>query len=358
MSAGRQAWFWIALFALFVLAVYTLGGVLTPFVAGAGVAYLLDPIVNTLQRRRLSRTVATVIVTLAFVLAVALVLVLVAPVLIGQAVGFARRLPDYIEALRARILPLLDAAREILPPDAAERLRAGAIDYLGPAAKWLAGVAAGALGGGVVIVNLLSIALITPIVAFYLLLDWDRLVARLDSWLPRRHADTIREQVRLVDRTLSGFMRGQAMVCLVLAAFYGIALSLAGLDFGLAIGMLTGLISFVPYFGMATGLTVALGLAVVQFGTLGGVLTVAAVFAVGQFVEGNFLTPRLVGDRVGLHPVWVIFALLSGAALFGFVGVLLAVPVAAVIGVGVRFALARYLESPLYLGQRSHKEDR
>ncbi|MCC6468073.1 MAG: AI-2E family transporter [Alphaproteobacteria bacterium] len=348
----RHAWFWLALLTLTGFALYELGSVLVPFVAGAAVAYLLDPLVDALQRRRLSRPLATVVVTGTFCLAVVLLLLLLAPVLIGQVAGFARRLPDYMNALRDRALPLIDMAREMLPPDLAERLRAGAMDYAGPAASWLVGIVGGLLGGGVIIVNLVSIAVITPIVAFYLLLDWPRLVARLDSWLPRQHADTIREQVRLVDRTLAGFLRGQATVCFVLACFYGLGLSLVGLDFGLAIGVLTGLISFVPYFGMAIGLIIGVSLALVQFGSLKGVLMVVAVFAVGQFAEGNFLTPRFVGNRVGLHPVWIIFALLAGGALFGFVGILLAVPAAAVIGVGVRFALARYLASPFYLGQQ------
>ena len=198
--------------------------------------------------------------------------------------------------------------------------------------------------------NLISLLVITPVVAFYLLRDWDRLIARIDTWLPRDHAETIRERVREVDRTLAGFLRGQGTVCLILGLFYAIALSIAGLDFGLVVGLVAGLLSFIPYVGAIIGLVLSVGLALLQFDDWLRVAIVAGIFFVGQAVEGNFLTPKLVGESVGLHPVWIIFGLLAGGALFGFVGVLLAVPAAAVIGVGVRFALDRYLQSPYYRG--------
>jgi predicted PurR-regulated permease PerM len=191
-------------------------------------------------------------------------------------------------------------------------------------------------------------AVITPVVTFYLLRDWDKLVAKLDQWLPRDSAETIRAQVALVDETLAAFARGQAIVCLLLGVFYGIGLTLVGLEYGLIIGLVTGLISFVPYFGMLTGMVVGVGLAFVQFDSLMPVVMVLAVFGVGQVIEGNVVTPKLVGDRIGLHPVWMIFALMAGGALFGFMGILLAVPVAATIGVLSRFALSRYLAGPLY----------
>jgi predicted PurR-regulated permease PerM len=187
-------------------------------------------------------------------------------------------------------------------------------------------------------------------VTFYLLRDWDHIVMKVESWLPRHHAKTIRAQIVEIDRTIAGFVRGQATVCVVLATYYGLALTLVGLDLGLVIGALTGLGAFVPYVGMFIGLVISMALAVAQgtgWGLVGGV---ALVFLVGNVLEGNVLTPKLVGDRVGLHPVWIIFSLLAGGALFGFVGILLAVPLAAVIGVVIRFALSRYLTSELYSG--------
>lgn len=351
MSASRHAWFWLVFLALFTLILYVLGGVLTPFVAAMAVAYLLDPVVDRLERAGLSRTLATALVTLGFCVFAALVLVLLAPVLVGQLIGFAKNLPGYLELLRAKVPPLIDFVRDKLPAGLIERLESAAVDYAAPAVDWLAKVAAGLIGGGMVLLDLVSLIVITPVVAFYLLRDWDRLVARVDSWLPREHAETIRGQVRAVDDTLSGFLRGQSMVCLIQGAIYGMGLSLVGLDFGLAIGLFTGLIAFIPYFGMAIGMLIAVALALVQFGTWQSAGWVMLVFGVGQFIESYFLTPRMVGDRVGLHPIWVIFALMAGGALFGFVGVLLAVPAAAVIGVGVRFALSRYLDSPFYLGR-------
>jgi predicted PurR-regulated permease PerM len=216
--------------------------------------------------------------------------------------------------------------------------------------RWLLEAAGGVLRSGQAVLSLLSILVITPVVAFYLLRDWDRLTARVDSWLPRDHAEVVRTQLREIDRILAGFARGQATVCLILAAYYGGALTVAGLEFGLIVGVVAGLASFVPLVGSIGGLVLSVGLALLQFDETWRVLVVAAIFVAGQAVEGNYLTPKLVGDRVGLHAVWVMFGLLAGGALFGFVGVLLAVPVAAVIGVLARFALTQYLASPLFRG--------
>lgn len=207
--------------------------------------------------------------------------------------------------------------------------------------------------------NLVALLLITPIVAFYLLRDWDRLIEQADRLLPPAYAEVIRAQVRAVDRTLAGFVRGVGTVCLFLGVFYATGLTLVGLDFGLLIGLGAGLISFVPYIGATIGAIASVGLALLQFDGYLMAAVVAAIFFSGQFIEGNILQPTLVGDRVGLHPVWVIFALLAGGALLGFVGVLVAVPAAAVIGVGVRFFVGQYRakvlgegEDPMAVGER------
>ncbi len=204
------------------------------------------------------------------------------------------------------------------------------------------------LSSGLAVVNLLSLLVVTPVVSFYLLRDWDRMVARIDTWLPRASADTIRAQMREADRTLSGFARGQALVCLILAALYGVGLSVVGLKSGFVVGVIIGAITFIPYVGTIGGAILSVGLAMLQFPDWISVAEVAGVFAIGHAIEGNLLQPLLVGDRVGLHPVWVIFALLAGGSLFGFIGLLLAIPVAAVIGVIVRYALSQYLAGPLY----------
>jgi len=189
-----------------------------------------------------------------------------------------------------------------------------------------------------------------PLVAFYLVRDWDRIVARIDSLVPRPVAGVVREQAIEIDRRLSGFIRGQALVCLVLATWYSVGLSLAGLDFGLVVGIGAGLISFIPYVATVTGVATALGLAFAQFDSWGPIAAVGAVFATGQLLQDDVLVPKFIGDRVGLHPAWVLFALMAGGTAFGFTGVLMAVPVATAIGVLIRFGVDRYLASPLFLG--------
>ena len=349
MTRETRLWFWLAAVAVGGGLLYVLSEVLMPFVAGMLVAYFLDPVADRLEEKGCSRTVATSLITAAFfIAAVALLLVLI-PLLQGQVAGFASRVPKYVATLRENAGPLLEWLTESLA-DEEGGLGDAAGGYAGQVLAWAGAVLQKLWSGGMAILNVLSLALITPLVAFYLLRDWDRIVARIDALLPRDQAPAVRQQVAEIDRTMAGFVRGQATVCLILGTFYGIGLTLVGLDFGLLVGLGTGFISFIPYFGMLVGLAVGFGIAVAQFSEWVPIALVAGVFAVGQLIEGNFLTPKLVGEKVGLHPVWIIFALLAGGALFGFTGVLLSVPVAAAIGVLVRFAVGRYLGSPLYQG--------
>lgn len=346
MTRRERALFWAMLLAAVLVALYVLRDVLVPFVAGMAVAYLLDPVVDRLERIGVGRGLATFAVLLGFfAIASGLVLLLI-PLLQTQVEKLASVLPGYMEMARNRLGPLLEHLYEGLDRQEALKRLTG---MTGDLAGWIGSLVSRLISGGFAIANILSLLLITPIVSFYLLRDWDRMVATVDSWLPRQQADTVRTQIGEVDRTLSAFVRGQGMVCLILGAFYAIGLTVAGLDFGLVIGLFSGLISFVPFVGAILGGLLSVGLALAQFDSWQPILAVAAVFAAGQVIEGNFLTPNLVGDAVGLHPVWVIFGLLAGGTLFGFVGVLLAVPTAAVIGVMVRFALAQYLASPLHL---------
>jgi len=348
MTAGRQIRFWLLGFVLFLAVVYLLRGILLPFVAGMALAYFLDPVCDRLERAGQSRTLATTLVTIVFaVLAIAALLLLV-PLLYDQIVNLAERLPAYLDRLRTILQPIIQELQRRLPVESFGQARQALSGQAANVLGWIGGALGRLLTGGLALVNILSLMFITPVVTFYLLRDWDRIVMHVDSWLPRGHAEVIREQCALIDRTLAGWVRGQATVCLLLAAYYGIALTVIGLDFGLAVGLLTGLLSFVPFVGAITGFVFGVGIAFAQYSNWGPIVAVLAVFIVGQVIEGNFLTPKLVGDRVGLHPVWVMFGLLAGGALFGFVGVLLALPVAAVVGVLARFALARYLESRYY----------
>lgn len=349
-ASASQRWFWVLLTGTVFVFLWLLHAVLLPFVLGMAIAYFLDPAVDWLERRGLSRAGGTVAVIVAFFALIVLVLVVIVPILQQQIAGLVSGLPSLIEHARTdlnRLMMRLQVEAGI-PQSRVANLQEAAQGQASKALEWVAGLVGGIVQSGIALVNLLSLIFITPVVAFYLLRDWDRLVVRVDSWLPREHAATIRAQAREIDRALSGFARGQALMCVFLATYYAVGLTLVGIDFGLIIGLLTGLLSFIPFIGTLTGAVTSLILAAVQFDGFNGVIGVAAVFAVGQILEGYILQPWLVGDRVGLHPVWIIFALLAGGALFGFLGILLAVPVTAMIGVLARFALGRYLASALY----------
>jgi len=276
--------------------------------------------------------------------------VILFPLLQAQVMGLISRLPEAVKATHELLDPLMAQIEQQLGADEIQKLKDGAGAFTGEAVSWLIGVLKSLFLGGKAFVNALSLLFIMPVVAFFLLRDWDVLVAKVNGLLPRASADTIRAQFREIDATIAGFVRGQATVCLALGTIYAIGLTLVGLEFGLLIGLGTGLMAFVPYVGMLIGLMIAFGVALMQFSDIGSFVLVAAVFAGGQTIDAAFLTPNLVGGRVGLHPVWIIFALMAGGALFGFTGVLLAVPVASVIGVLVRFAIMRYRASTLYTG--------
>lgn len=343
-----RLWLFVAV-AIFA-AIYVFRSVLLPFVAGMAVAYLLDPICDRLERAGLSRTLATSLVTLGFLVLVVLLLLLVGPLIVGQVSGFLERLPSYVESLRGEWASLATAVEARLSPEIMDKVREAVSGSAGRIVGWATEVLTGLVSGGVALANLLSLLFITPVVSFYLLRDWDRIVAAVDGWLPRDSRPVVRAQVGRIDETLAGWVRGQFTVCLVLGVFYAIGLTAAGLDFGLIIGLLAGLLSFIPFVGAIFGAIGSIGLALVQFDDWVRIAIVAAIFIVGQALEGNLLTPRLVGERVGLHPVWVIFALLAGSVLLGFVGLLLAVPLAATLGVLIRFLLERYLASDVYKG--------
>jgi predicted PurR-regulated permease PerM len=350
MIATRQLRFWLIGLLLGLVGLYLLRNILLPFVAGLAIAYMLDPVCDWLERRGFSRPAATVIISACIVVVLVVALVFLLPLVEQQIVDFAGRLPGFVEALANRLLPTLASFGEQLGITNLSDLSSSAGSHAAGILGWIGGAVAGLLGRGMAIANLLSLLFITPVVAFYLLRDWDRLVREIDSLLPQRHAETIRQQLKSIDRTLAGFARGQATVCLLLAIFYAAGLSLIGVNFGFAIGLGIGFLSFIPYVGSITGFIVSVGVALAQFGGWTHVGLVVALFALGQLLEGYVLTPRLVGGRVGLHPVWVIFALLAGGALFGFVGLLLAVPTAAAIGVLVRFGTEKYRQSNYFRG--------
>jgi len=355
-AMGGHWRFWLAAAVAFLLALWLLNDILLPFVVGMVVAYFLDPVVARLQRLGLSRTMATTAVTVVAVLLSIGIAMTILPPLFGQLQALIVKAPEYVVKATLRIQPLLEPLFERLglQPLSVQDLQSQAAEWAGKAFAIAGGVAGGVAQGGVALINLLGLLFITPVVTFYLLRDWEKILAAVDSGLPLDHADTIRKLARESDSAIAGYVRGQALVCLCLGSIYAIGLSLVGLQFGLVIGLVAGAISFIPFVGTFVGAVMAIGMALAQFPPEWiGVLKVAAVFLVGQALEGNVLSPKLVGDRVGLHPVWIMFALLAGGSLFGFVGILVAVPTAAIIGVIVRHLLRRYRESDIYRGDQS-----
>ena len=349
----RQALFWLVAFAVFVGFLIVFRAILLPFLAGMALAYFLDPVADRLEAWGLSRLMATLLILVLFLVLFAAALLGIIPSLVEQAAGFAERLPAYIASLQSVIASESSPLRSIIgEPSVALEENLNAV--LTEGAGFITGLFASIWAGGQALIDVVGLFVVTPVVAFYLLLDWDRMVARIDTLAPRDHVGTIRQIARDIDAAVAGFVRGQGTVCLILGAIYGIGLSLVGLNFGLLIGLVAGLISFIPYVGSIVGLVLALGVALVQFWPDGEYLRIGLVLAVffgGQFFEGNILQPKLVGGRIGLHPVWLMFALFAFGSLFGFTGLLVAVPASAAIGVLVRFAVGRYEESELYRGR-------
>ncbi len=351
MSLQRQVTIWVIAAAAVIFLLWVLGSVLLPFIAGLVLAYFLDPVADALERLGLPRLAATLVILISALLALALALVLIAPVLADQVSKFASDLPSLIQTLVARFNELAPQWLKVAIAKSGADVQGTVTGTAGRAAEWILALLTSLWSGGMALVNLVSLMVVTPIVAFYLHEDWDRMVAKVDGWLPRDHAATVRDLASEIDAAMAGFIRGQGTVCLLLGGFYAIALSFAGLKFGLAIGLISGFLTFIPYAGALIGGVLAIGVALVQFWPdFWSILMVVAIFAAGQFLEGNILSPKLVGKSVGLHPVWLMFALFAFGYLFGFVGLLLAVPLAAAAGVLVRFGLRQYLRSRLYLG--------
>lgn len=352
MSLQKQLIFWLVALAALIVVLYLLSGILLPFVAGMALAYMLDPLADRLEKLGLGRVIATSVIVGVAVLVFVAVIILLVPVIGAQLGQLATATPGAVRAIEAELTQRIDWLRE-LTKDSEMSLEGYLAGMAKDAVGWLARLAGGLLSGGVALLGLLSLLIVTPVVAFYLLVDWDNIVAKVDSWLPLEHREAIRGIFTDIDRAMAGFVRGQSAVCLILGSFYALGLTLAGLKFGLLIGLIAGLISFIPYVGSVIGFVAAVGMAVVQTWPdpdFTYVAIIAAIFGVGQFLEGNVISPRLVGGSVGLHPVWLMFALFAFGSLFGFVGLLLAVPIAAAIGVVLRFFLKRYLASPLYRG--------
>ena len=348
----RQLLFWGIAALTFALFFWLFREILLPFVLGMVIAYFLDPVADWLERRRISRLLSTILIVVMFVVVLTTVALVLVPLISNQIASFVERLPDYLRRLQALVLELrngrlawlFEGNEQLFQQDFTALVRQGS--------GFVTSLVGSLWSSSLAVVNFISLFVVTPVVAFYLLLDWDHMIDKVDSWVPRQHVGTVRRLAREIDRSVAGFVRGQGSLCLILGSYYAIGLTLVGLNFGLLIGFLAGMISFIPYVGSALGLVVAGGVALVQFWPDWiWIVATLAVFFSGQFLEGNILQPKLVGASVGLHPVWLMFALFAFGALFGFVGLLIAVPLAAAVAVLVRFALGQYLASEMYFGR-------
>jgi predicted PurR-regulated permease PerM len=349
MNFTRPIVFWTAMLASVVAAVVLLRGALLPFVAGGVLAYLLNPVVGRIERLGMNRLLATLGIMAIVVMAATVLMVLAVPTIVRELSYFIESLPSYLRRLQTLTSdPGRPWLSKIVGEGREEAERSfGEITSL--AANWFGAFLHSIWSGGQALISIASLAVVAPIVACYLIFDWNRMIGAIDHWVPPVYRRTIRTLASEIDHTIRGFVRGQSSLCLALAAFYALALSLIGLKHGVLIGVASGLLSFIPYLGSLTGLVIATCVAIAQFWpnwTL--VFLVLAVFFVGQSLADYVLAPYLVGRKVHLNPVWMMFALFAFGYLFGFVGLLIAGPLAAAIGVLVRFALRQYYASPLY----------
>lgn len=348
----KQVLFWLSIAVAFALAVLALQAVLLPFVAGIVLAYALNPIADMLERLGLGRTVASLLIIVMLVVVFIAALVFLVPLLVAQAQEVMASLPSDLQELRTK-LEAWARTRVGTRVEDFGRLIDLAFAKLGENWTAIAGsLAQRAWDQGWAVLDFLSVLFITPIVVFYLLVDWPQMLKRLGEWLPRDYETTIRRVVGQMDQAISAFIRGQGLICIVLGTLYVVGLSLVGLPYGLLIGIVTGVLTFVPVVGTVIGLITAVVVALVHGGSDPWLVAkVVGVFALGQALDSGFLSPRVVGPRVGLHPVGLIFSLFVFSYLFGFVGVLVAVPLAAAVGVLIRFALELYLGSNIYKGE-------
>jgi predicted PurR-regulated permease PerM len=349
MHIERNIVFWVAALIVVGVLLWLLSPILLPFVLGLTIAYLLDPLNRRLTKRGVSQTGAAGIILAGFVIAFGLLLLLIVPPLLRQLSSLIAKAPEYAQRLQS---VATDPSYPWLKQFVGDNLTNGSVsELMNQAMGYLTGLLGSIWSKGTALISIFSLVIVTPIVAFYLGADWDHMLAATDSLIPVHHRATVHRIIREIDKSIAAYVRGQSAVCLILGTYYALGLSLAGLNFGFLIGVVGGLISFVPYVGSLTVLVVSLAIAVAQFSPEWvHILVIVGIVLVGQFFEGNVLSPKLVGHSVGLHPVWLMFALFAFGYLFGFVGLLLAVPLATAAGVLIRFAVRRYRESPIFTG--------
>ena len=361
MRIGWHIAFWLGAAAILLLLLWLCWPVLPPFIIALALGYLLDPVASWLQRFGLNRLTATLVILAAFMLVLALLFILVFPILGHQLSSFIQQLPETLNKLQTLaeqagnwmgqqyVGPIMK--RLGLSGRAAPDIRSNVNGLVGDAARTAGAFLNSLVMRGAAVISVVSLLFITPVIAFYMLLDWHKMMATIDSLIPLRHRETALQLLHEIDVALAGFLRGQSLVCLFLGLWYGLGLSLVGLNFGLLIGLSAGLLSFIPYVGSLAALVISAIVAIVQDWPHWQLFAMAmGVVLAGQFLESNILSPKLVGDKVGVHPVWLMFALFVFGSLLGFLGLMIAVPFAAAVGVLLRFAVRRYRASEFYLG--------
>ena len=355
LPVQQQAKYWGIATVVILALLWLLGDVILPFIVGGAIAYFMDPVADRLERAGLSRIAATGTISIVALLITILLILAVLPLLFNQLTQLINEAPEMFRRLQAFMV-------ERFPDltDETSTMRQ-TLENIGTVIQSKGGELANSLiGSAMSVIGAVVFIVVVPVVAFYLLLDWDNMIARVDDILPRDHAPTIRRLASEINVVLAAFVRGQLSVCLVLGTFYAVSLMAAGLNYGLIVGAIAGAITFIPYVGALIGGALAIGLALFQvWGDWLSIGIIAGIFALGQFLEGNVITPKLVGSSVGLHPVWLLFALSAFGSLFGFLGMLIAVPVAAALGVLARFAIEQYKGSRLYTGFEGprHKDE-
>lgn len=347
-----QVLVWVGFFAVTIIMAWVFRPILLPFVLGLILAYLLNPLVNLLQRVRIGRPWGSAFILLVFITVIITLFVIVVPPLLEQAVGLVTGMPGYITALQDLAQQVVPQLAEWLGPERTQQLEESIADLTGRSVELMGAITAQLATSSLNVFTTIAWLVITPVVVFYLLIDWEGMLKRIDDLLPRDHANEIRGVLKDIDRAMAGVIRGQGGVVLVLSIYYATALTTAGLNYGLAIGLIGGALSFIPYVGFATGFILSMAVALVQFWPDQWlfIVIVFGVYVVGQFLEANILYPKLVGQSININAVWMMFALFAFGLLLGFVGLLLAVPLTAIAGVLTRYALRKYQESTLYRG--------
>jgi len=348
MTLRAHALFWVTASVVFLAAVWVLKDMLLPFVVGMAIAYLLGPVVGRMIRAGVPRGLAALLILLSFIVVLSIILALMIPFIYRELVQLAQDLPQYADKVQDHLNPYIAWLQKMLPVGDLTAFQDTLKNNIGRAFRFGGTLAVGLVGGGKAVAGFAAFIVLTPIVAFFMMEEWVRITKWIDDMIPRGSYDTVRNLLSQMDRKVSGFVRGQLIVSVLLGISYAIALTLAGLKFGFLIGLMAGLLSIIPLVGSALGLVVSVAVAWFQSGELNYVGLIAGIFLVGQFLEGNVITPRILGQSVGLHPLWILFALVAGGSLFGIVGMFLAVPVAAIIGVLGSFAIDQYRKSGYY----------